>query len=749
MRFGRPRLVRSATIVYARRTLPSARELIDCLPEIVFETDQKLRFTFVNRHGLELTGYDETDLERGVSILDVAALDGGELTARLTELVRGERIGSNDYVLRKKDGTTFPVVLHAEPIREGGVFVGVRGVAIDVSEIKRADKAERDNERSLDNVLDAIQDGITVLAADLTVLRVNRGLERLYPDRVPFEGKKCYAVFHGRHEACEVCPTKRAISTGRLQMDVHANVGPDGIRGYVEIFAHPRFDSEGRAVGAVEYVRDITVRVRAERALAKEKELLSVTLRSLGEGVVTTDAADRVILVNRAAEELTGALASDLVGKALEDVLPLGRIDAHAVETVVRLGPERCEVPISASRTPMLGADGTLLGHVIVFRDVTARRKAEESIRTAQKLEALGMLAGGIAHDFNNLLCGLFGYVEVARAMVSSGRDPAPALMEAAGSMQRARDLTQQLLTFSKGGVPAKTPVDVGDLLRETVRFALGGSEVHPAFDIAPDLPCCDADRNQIAQVIDNIVINAKQATPEGGTVLIAAREVVVDETMLVPLRPGRYVRLTVRDHGVGISRPDLPRIFDPFFTTKREGTGLGLATSYSIVKRHDGHIEVESDPGSGTTMSVYLPVADGPAAVRAAIEPRPARVTARVLVMDDEASVRQVLCGMLREIGSTCEAVSDGQHALELLCGNSGPFDAAILDLTVRSGWGGKETVREMARLAPRTRPIVMTGYSDDPVMAAPERYGFLGVLRKPFSSAELATVLGAALAR
>jgi PAS domain S-box-containing protein len=729
--------------------LASNLELIDCLPEIVFETDRELRFTFVNRYGLELTGYDRTDIERGISIFDVSVMDAADLAVRITELARGERIGSNDYVLRRKDGTTFPVVLHARPMLEHGSFAGLRGVAVDVSELKRAQHALTDHERSLGSVLDAIQDGITVIDAELTVLRVNRGLERLYPDRVPFEGKKCFAVFHGRSAPCDVCPTRRAIDTGRLQMDIHPNVGPDGIRGYVEIFAHPRFDSEGRVIGAVEYVRDITERVHAAEKLAEEKELLSVTLRSIGEGVVTTDASDRIILVNRAAEELTGWGAADVVGQSFDAVLPLRCIGASPVETVVRLGPDRREVPISATRTPMLGADGTAMGHVIVFRDVTARRKAEESLRRAQKLEALGLLAGGIAHDFNNLMCGLFGYVEVARAMVSSGRDPSSALTEAAGSMQRARDLTQQLLTFSRGGAPVRAPVAVGDLLHETARFALSASDVSATFDIPSDLAACDADRNQIAQVIDNIVINAKQATPRGGVIEISAREVVIDDATLIPLRPGRYVRIAIRDHGVGIPKHDLPRVFDPFFTTKREGSGLGLATSYSIVRRHDGHIEVESEPGRGTAMFVYLPVAAGLDPVRVQAQPRPLRVTARVLVMDDEASVRQVLCGMLGEIGCTCEAVPDGEKAIEMLCGSSGAFDVAILDLTVRSGWGGKETAREMARVAPGILPIVMTGYMDDPVIAAPERYGFAGVLRKPFSSAELAHVLSLALAR
>jgi PAS domain S-box-containing protein len=370
-------------------------------------------------------------------------------------------------------------------------------------------------------------------------------------------------------------------------------------------------------------VKDISERKWAEAAIAEEKERLAVTLRSIGDGVITTDTRGAIVIMNSVAEELTGWTQAEAEGKPLdavfntvseatrercsssvERVLSTGRIvelASHAL-LVSRQGTERL---IADSGAPITDRDGKTIGVVLVFRDITEKQRVSEVMQRAAKLDALGILAGGIAHDFNNLLTGIFGYVELARAR-SSDEQVLEYLDGTLAAMNRARSLSMQLLTFAKGGAPAQKRTQMIPLIRETVQFALSGAGVSCQFSLPDDLWTCHVDRNQIAQVIDNIVINAQQAMPYGGFLEVAARNVFADEGRLPALTRGNYVKLSIKDQGIGISKDVLPRIFDPFYTTKTKGHGLGLATCYSIVSRHGGCIEVESELGKGSLFHVY-----------------------------------------------------------------------------------------------------------------------------------------------
>ncbi len=381
-------------------------------------------------------------------------------------------------------------------------------------------------------------------------------------------------------------------------------------------------------------------------------------------------------------------------------------------------------------------------------RSEEERRRFDEHVQKTQKLESLGVLAGGIAHDFNNLLGGIYGYVDLAKE-VSKDEAVSLYLAKALSTIDRARGLTRQLLTFSKGGAPAKNVMPLFPFVEETVRFALSGSKISCRFDVPSELWPCDYDSNQIGQVVDNIVINAHQAMPMGGTLAVAAKNISLEERDHPALQAGGYVKLSFQDSGVGMPKETLSRIFDPFFTTKQAGSGLGLATCYSIVKRHDGHIEVVSEPGKGATFLVYLPAsAEASKAVTAPpSEPRRSlEKRNRILIMDDESAVRDTTRAMCESLGYGAVSTSDGQEVTRVFADERAtgrPFAAVILDLTVPGGMGGAEAIHLIRKIDVDVPVFVSSGYADDPVMANPTQHGFTDSLCKPFTRSELAELL------
>jgi PAS domain S-box-containing protein len=392
--------------------------------------------------------------------------------------------------------------------------------------------------------------------------------------------------------------------------------------------------------------------------------------------------------------------------------------------------------------TPIYGAGGKLLALEGIIRDITERKKLEEELIKKEKLESLGVLAGGIAHDFNNMLTGILGNIGLAKKLSRTDETVSARLSDAEKATFRARDLAKQLLTFSRGGMPVKRAASIGDVITESTNFALRGSRVRCEFAIPADLWTVEVDVGQMSQVIQNLVINADQAMPEGGTVTIRCENTVVGPDSGLPLGAGRYVKICVADRGVGISPENLPKIFDPYFTTKQKGSGLGLTTSYSIIKRHDGHIRVESRPGAGTTFSILIPASDGKSASVKAEDTNVRTGSGRILVTDDEEMVRKVAGDMLTRLGYGVETAGSAAEAVELFKAamRAGkPFDAVIMDLTMPGDLGGKEAARRLLEIDARATIIVSSGYSNDPVMAEHERHGFKGVITKPYELREL----------
>ena len=501
--------------------------------------------------------------------------------------------------------------------------------------------------------------------------------------------------------------------------------------------------------------------------LSAEKERVTVTLRSIGEGVIATDLDGTVVLLNRVAEDLVGWSSTDAVGRQISAVftvvdrwtrqpLPDPLLTVKQDERIVdypdpvllisRTGEARL---IANTVAPIRDPQSRITGAVVVFRDITERIRIEEHLAKVEKLESLGALAAGIAHDFNNLLAGLVGYIDLARLKSTEGGVVRPRLAKALEVLNRARGLTGQLLTFARGSSPVTTPTNVGELVRDASELALAGSKVTSQVTIADDLWLCEVDASQISQVIDNLLINARQAMTEGGRIEVRAENVTIRDNPIVA--DGRYVRLTVHDQGKGIPRADRDRIFDPFFTTKSGGTGLGLAISHSIVEKHGGQIDFDSVEGAGTTFEIMLPATEDREVATTEVSEEARSVQGRVLVMDDEATIREIVVEVLSEFGLRVEAVADGPTAIDacrVACEAGEPYDLVILDLTIAGGIGGVETLERIRTIQPSIRALATSGYTSDRVMTEPQRHSFQASLAKPFLVDELHKVVTSLLA-
>lgn len=390
--------------------------------------------------------------------------------------------------------------------------------------------------------------------------------------------------------------------------------------------------------------------------------------------------------------------------------------------------------------------DGKVFGYQGIIRDITERKKMEEELQNIEKLESVGIMAGGIAHDFNNILTTIAGSISLAKVSVDSGSRLSEILIDAEKACFQAKNLTNQLLTFSKGGAPIKKVTRIEELIINSANFASRGSHVNCFFSIPDDLWPVEVDEGQIAQVIYNLVINAVQAMPEGGSINITAENMMVSVENVLSLEHGDYIKISVRDEGVGIPEDHVKKIFDPYFTTKSEGSGLGLATTFSIIKNHNGFIDVNSEVGKGTTFTIYLHASKEAYPVNVHERFKAHKGEGRVLLMDDEHSVRTTVRKMLTHLGYEVEVASNGDEAIvsyEKAFKSGRPFNAVIMDLTIRGGMGGQETILNLLKIDPDVKAIVSSGYFNDPIMSDYKKYGFCGVIPKPYEIEDLSALL------
>jgi PAS domain S-box-containing protein len=504
---------------------------------------------------------------------------------------------------------------------------------------------------------------------------------------------------------------------------------------------------------AEQQIRDLAERNQARRALQESAKKMTDILENTSDGFFAVDAEWRFTFVNPEAEKLLGRRRQDLIGRELwSEFLELnGGVFEHSCRRVLL---EQAAVKFESS-----DATGKLWfevhaypsgGGVSVFlRNVTERKRIEEERLTTSKLESLGTLAGGIAHDLNNILTVISGNIGLAQ--IEAPGDAASLLSylaKAGQAAQHAAHLSSQLLTFSKGGAPLKRITSISELLGQAAEFSLYGSNLRADTDIPAELWKAEIDPGQIEQVINALMINAREAMPHGGTVRVSARNVELGEKHGAFLPPGRYVKIAITDRGGGIDEELATKIFDPYFTTKPTGSGLGLSIGYSIVKKHGGMLHLENFSPDGSTFAFYLPAADGEL-----LKPEPSPREGvfhfnhqRVLVVDDEAAIRDLTSELLGTLGYEVTAVPDGAEAIktyERALRHGENFQAVILDATIRGGMGGLATIEQLRNLDPNVTAIICSGYSDEAALSEFLTYGFRGALPKPFTRNELAEVL------
>lgn len=560
---------------------------------------------------------------------------------------------------------------------------------------------------------------------------------------------------------------RKTLTDGPQRFEWHCRK-KDGTLFWAEVSLRAMQYGDGRAVLAL--VRDVDNQKKFAEELAAEKEQLAITLRSIADGVITTDNEDRVVLVNKVAEVLTGWGQDEAVGKRLTDVLCLSyqktemagqdsAQDIWAAEQTVqdfghmilvaRDGTRRVVAHSSAS---IFDPAGAVVGVVLVFRDITEQQRMEQEVLKVKKLESVGILAGGIAHDFNNILAAILGNINLSRMELKGGSKADLLLEEAEKASLRARSLTQQLLTFSRGGDPVLEAADIAEIIKENADFVLRGSSVRCEFSPPAGIWQVEIDPGQIGQVIQNIILNAREAMgARGGVIQISCENYEQCLSYGKALSEG-CVTVIIKDDGPGMAPEVIGHIFDPYFSTKEKGSGLGLAISHSILYKHGGFLGVESELGVGTTFTVKLPVHDKSIPVDDDPEYFVSEVcSARILIMDDEEMILEMATQILEYLGHEVVTAGDGDLAVELYrqAKDQGePFTMVIMDLTIPGGKGGQEAVKEILAFDATAKVVVASGYCNDPVMANYKEYGFSAKMNKPFMVRDLQEALAAVLA-
>ncbi|MFC2038710.1 PAS domain S-box protein, partial [Chloroflexota bacterium] len=744
-----------------------ARDLVDTAQAIVLRLDTAGRIIYFNPYMEEISGYRLEEV-KGKDWFTTFLPERNQEKTRELFLAAVSNIqtkGNIDPIITR-DGQERDIEWYDKTLKDSsGNILGLLAIGQDITESKQTEEALKNSEKNFRTSLDNSPLGIIINQDMGQAVYANRAALRLYGFNDIEELKN--SSINKRHSPENIAKFKERwerIRKGEFdsETDNHSIRRKDGESRFVE--AHSDriiWDGEARIQITLQ---DITEGKNAEEELKRYESIVSGAEDRLAfidcqyhflaanETYARTFGLTHETIVGKSAIELFGEEFFNSNVKTNGDKCLTGQV-VHYQDwgTHAELGRRFMDVTYS----PYYGEDNRVTGFISCARDITDTRLLEEEQEKASRLESVGLLAGGIAHDFNNILTGILGNIGLAGMSARDGdnEETVDRLRDAEAASIRARDLTQQLLTFAKGGDPVKKLVSISDLLRVSTDFTLRGSSARAVYSVPGDLWAIEAYEGQINQVINNIIINADQAMPEGGTINISAKNLTLTKADALSLPGGTYVETIIEDHGTGISPEHLQRIFEPYFTTKQKGSGLGLATCYSIIKNHGGLITAESESGIGTTFHICLPASKktAPGKEEEAIKPSLAG-QGRVLVMDDETVIKELLRRQLTRMGYEVELSGDGDEAIELYTRamESGqPFDAVIMDLTIPGGMGGKEAIGKLLEIDPDIKAIVSSGYSTDPVMANYREYGFSGVAAKPYNISEIGKTLNEIVTR
>ena len=738
------------------------RTLFEQSPDGIVLMDTEGHILDFNKAAHLQLGYSREEFA-GLRITDIVAAESEEdIQKRLEEILRNGKY-EHEVQHTTKQGEMRDVNVNSQTLVLSGQTI-LHTIWRDITESKRVEQALRESEARFSAVFRASPVGISISRiADGRVVDANDaflnifGLEREEVIGRTSNELRLWADPEERDRMVNILREKGRIEDFEVKFRRESGEGGDLL-----ISAEPiELAGEQYWLGLLS---DITKRKRVEEALRQREEFIRSVLDNVDEGFLVIDRDYRIIIANKAFCSWGATQLDDLIGRRCHEVSHKTLRPCYeegedcAVRRIFETGEPHTalhkhqdaggEIMYVETRAfPLKDSSGVITSVIETVHNITERHLLEEERLKTQKLEAIGTLAGGIAHDFNNLLQGVFAYISLAKISLDHKGKAFARLEQAEKALNMSVNLATQLLTFSRGGKPVRKRIALGAVIENAANFALSGSRSVSRLDIAKDLWYVEADEGQVGQVIQNIVLNANEAMPDGGTVAITAANVDIPAAGN-PLLPdgGKFVRLAIGDSGVGIPKEYLSKIFDPYFTTKQKGSGLGLATSYSIVRNHGGLLEVTSELNKGSTFFIYLPASGA----EEGENPRPlAPLVARrgkILVMDDEEIIRGAAEELIGSLGHEVESAEDGEDAIKkfMQARESGrPFDVVILDLTVRGGMGGDQTIKKLRELDPNIKAIVSSGYADNEVVSDCRSYGFMAYLSKPYTIDALADSL------
>ncbi|MHA2089397.1 MAG: PAS domain-containing hybrid sensor histidine kinase/response regulator [Candidatus Kariarchaeaceae archaeon] len=735
------------------------RFMIDHAPNTIVIIDVHGSFVYANQIFFTYTGYSLQKIGNANLFDFIHPDDLPHVLSHFKLVLSGNMVEDLEYRLKINDGSYLNLLTDAVPIRENDEVIAIITMTQDLTERIRDKIRLEESEELHRTIIDLSPNAIIVHSEGKLKLINNKGLELIGASN--FDELRNIPISKFVHPDYHEIVKKRIKAVQEEKQTIEPLqekfITLDGSEIDVEVVGKP-IQFEGRTASLL-IIKDIgkdlekqRKKEQAEKDLKQSEKRKSAIIDAIPDLIFLIDDGGMIFDFNAPDIDDLYIPAPDVIGSNIFEILP-NDIGIQIKEKMreVRETEEACMLEYQLqlpnglqdfeARFVVIGKNELL----VIIRNITERKKVEEEHSRMLQIETIGLLAGGIAHDFNNILVGVLGNINLMQMDKGIPGSMRKSLNEMEKATLRASELTNQLLTFSKGGEPVTRPESIEDIIEDAISFIMHGSKSKCITEFQPNLPPVEVEAGQIYQLMHNLIINADQSMSDGGIIQIKVHVEKVSSKSDLPLQEGRYIAISIQDEGSGIPDNIKEKIFEPYFTTKKTGSGLGLPTSYSIVKRHHGHMKIESEVDRGSTFTIYLPVSTQETTIKEIQVDNNIELQGKILIMDDDPTIRQTLNKMLDQLKLRSEVARDGAEAITKYrkALNNEPFSLVIMDLTISGGIGGKEAITQLLQIDPNVVAIVSSGYSNDPVMANYLEFGFKGVLVKPYTLDQLRKVL------
>ncbi len=735
------------------------QNILNNISDPVFVKDEEHRWILLNDSYCRASGYSREQLI-GKSDYDFYPKEQADIFwNKDDQVIQSGKVIVNEEMYTDSKGNEHVIKTTKTRFMDNDGKKFIVGLAHDITEHKKAEESLKDSEKNLRRFVDNFPGAAYISDPGKCIIYANKMLADLYnlsvEEIIGLDFKEyVYPEFYSK-----IVEQDRVVVEENHTLQLEETLQLKSNLSEWLTYKFPIVKrSKASLVGG--FSINITERKQAEDALRESELLFRSTFEQMAVGICHADPTGQFIRLNNRFCDVIKYSKDEMLNLRWQDItypedlekdlgytqqLKKNKIQTYSFEKrFIRKDNSIVWVNLTVSLVRKL--DGNPKYFIYVIEDINHRKKMEKKLRQTQKMEAVGTLAGGIAHDFNNMLGVITGNVSYALSHFNQDGELIEVLSDVQEGVKQAQTLTQQLLTFAKGGAPIRKSADINKIIRESAKFIIRGAKAKCNFEFSGDLWNTEVDEGQINQAISNFVINANQAMPDGGIIQIRTENINIDSESNIPLKTGQYVKIIVKDQGIGISDKHISKIFDPYFSTKQNGSGLGLATTFSIIKRHGGHISVESKMETGTTFHIYLPASDKITEQIEEKEESKHNGHGKILIMDDQEPILKMLGRMLNHMGYETAFAKDGSQAIEMYKeaqSVENPFDMVILDLTVPGGMGGAKTIPELLKIDPNIKAVVSSGYSNDPIMANYQSYGFADVVPKPYTKDQLVNLL------